>query len=292
MKKSLIGASVAALLLTACSNSNGITKPTEVWKNVNQKATSSTENLKENQVLAVFYREGDVKGTSANVYVNGHYHTSLQSNSSTAVAVCADQSKFSSSFTTTERFGKRNEGATFRLDANEISYFKLVEQKGQLHFVKVDSNEGKNAVSRLNVEIPTLSRVPNQSNCSAVSVKSLNANALFAYNKAGYKDITAEGRKEIHDFAQELSTKDNVTKLVVEGHTDPQGSAQYNQSLSQKRAETVKVALQKSGVNAPIEAVGYGKSQPVVTNCDALTGKEKQICNAPNRRVDIKVYSK
>lgn len=66
------------------------------------------------------------------------------------------------------------------------------------------------------------------------------------------------------------------TQIEVGGHTDSNGSEQYNQQLSLRRAEAVKSALAQQGVNpARIRAVGYGESRPISSNF------------AMNRRVEI-----
>lgn len=66
------------------------------------------------------------------------------------------------------------------------------------------------------------------------------------------------------------------TTIKVEGHTDSTGPEEYNQRLSEKRAETVKDVLIKKTVDPRrINAVGYGESQPISSD------------NATNRRVSI-----
>lgn len=69
--------------------------------------------------------------------------------------------------------------------------------------------------------------------------------------------------------------------LVIEGHTDSVGSESYNQELSQRRADSVKVFLLSQGVAANrITAVGKGESIPVASN-DSSSGRQM------NRRVEI-----
>ena len=72
--------------------------------------------------------------------------------------------------------------------------------------------------------------------------------------------------------------------VVIEGHTDNVGKAEYNKKLSQKRAETVKkYMVEKGGVDAArIEAKGFGDERPVDTN-DTADGRAK------NRRVEAAV---
>lgn len=68
--------------------------------------------------------------------------------------------------------------------------------------------------------------------------------------------------------------------FTIEGHTDSNGSDDYNQSLSQRRANVVKDYLASKGVSASLSAVGKGESDPVTTN----STKEGR---AKNRRVDV-----
>ena len=71
------------------------------------------------------------------------------------------------------------------------------------------------------------------------------------------------------------------TVVQVEGHTDSTGSAGFNQTLSDNRAETVRSTLIRNGVEpSRIAAVGYGESRPVASN-DTAQGR------AQNRRVEV-----
>jgi len=69
--------------------------------------------------------------------------------------------------------------------------------------------------------------------------------------------------------------------LEVEGHTDSVGSDEYNQQLSEKRAEAVRSYLVQQGIpDSAIVARGLGKSSPVATN-DTPEGRQQ------NRRVEM-----
>ncbi len=71
------------------------------------------------------------------------------------------------------------------------------------------------------------------------------------------------------------------TKVIVEGHTDSRGSDQYNEALSQRRADAVGTELRARGVGPDqIQTVGRGKSYPVASN-DTAEGRQQ------NRRVEI-----
>jgi outer membrane protein OmpA-like peptidoglycan-associated protein len=71
--------------------------------------------------------------------------------------------------------------------------------------------------------------------------------------------------------------------LQIEGHTDSVGSDEFNQQLSERRADSVRDFLAENGVSASsITARGFGKAQPVATN-DTADGRQR------NRRVELVV---
>ncbi|HEY2460377.1 MAG TPA: OmpA family protein [Candidatus Acidoferrum sp.] len=71
--------------------------------------------------------------------------------------------------------------------------------------------------------------------------------------------------------------------LQIEGHTDSVGSDDFNQQLSERRADSVRDFLAEEGVPASsIAARGFGKSQPVAGN-DTAEGRQR------NRRVELVV---
>ncbi len=110
--------------------------------------------------------------------------------------------------------------------------------------------------------------------------KTLGAGALFALNKSSLSDA---GKAELDALAAGLAQMDEVNSVKVVGHTDSTGAASYNQSLSVKRAETVKAYLVSKGVDpALISASGMGESQPVADN-STREGRAK------NRRVEITI---
>jgi outer membrane protein OmpA-like peptidoglycan-associated protein len=72
-------------------------------------------------------------------------------------------------------------------------------------------------------------------------------------------------------------------RVQVEGHTDSVGSDDFNQTLSEERAGTVRDYLTQQGVSRDsISAQGFGKTQPVASN-DTAAGRQQ------NRRVDLVV---
>jgi outer membrane protein OmpA-like peptidoglycan-associated protein len=69
--------------------------------------------------------------------------------------------------------------------------------------------------------------------------------------------------------------------LQVEGHTDSVGSDEYNQQLSERRADAVRDYIVQQGISAQsIEAKGFGKTDPIASN-ETTEGRQQ------NRRVEL-----
>jgi len=101
---------------------------------------------------------------------------------------------------------------------------------------------------------------------------------LFDFNKT---DIKPEGFGELNGVV-EILKKNPAMTIVLQGHTDNIGSADYNQKLSLKRAHFAKDYLVNRGVSSGrISCEGYGYSQPVATNTT-------DFGRSLNRRVTIK----
>jgi peptidoglycan-associated lipoprotein len=88
---------------------------------------------------------------------------------------------------------------------------------------------------------------------------------FFAYDQS---DLSPEGRLILERQAQWLKRYPNVT-VTIEGHTDERGTREYNISLGQRRAETVKNVLIALGIPASrITTISYGKERPEVPHSD------------------------
>jgi OOP family OmpA-OmpF porin len=118
----------------------------------------------------------------------------------------------------------------------------------------------------------------------------LRTTVLFATNNAQL-DADDRGRLD-RDILGKLGTVGAISYVHVNGHTDRMGSAQYNQKLSEKRAEVVKGYLVSKGMDASkIEVFGYGKTMPIPTvSCPDSLGRAKLIqCLQPNRRTEVEL---
>lgn len=115
----------------------------------------------------------------------------------------------------------------------------------------------------------------------------LGSDQAFTFNHAV---LNAATRKRIDDeVLARLANCSRVDLVMVTGHADRLGSQQYNQKLSEKRADAVAAYLKSKGVTAEIDTLGAGKTQPVQSCPDTLPRPRLIACLAPNRRVVIEV---
>ena len=126
-------------------------------------------------------------------------------------------------------------------------------------------------------KLPKLEMVPPVPSIEANSILiTLDSGVLFDVDKYDVRPKAEEVLKNLAIVLKEMDVKN----FEIDGHTDSDGSDEYNQVLSEKRANSVKNFLVSQGVTAEITTKGYGESKPVASN-DTAEGKQK------NRRVEI-----
>lgn len=95
--------------------------------------------------------------------------------------------------------------------------------------------------------------------------------------------IKPESYPLLDEIAETLIRHGEVRGVQIEGHTDDQGSDDYNLSLSQARADSVRRYLVNTGIDAErLEAVGRGEREPLVAETTASA-------RATNRRVEFHI---
>ena len=120
------------------------------------------------------------------------------------------------------------------------------------------------------------------------AIVNLASTELFEFNKAV---LTKEARAKLDtEVVAKLGDLRDVRYIIVNGHADRLGSVQYNQKLSEKRADAVRAYLVSKGVGADkVETLGFGKTLPVKSCPDQKERKGLIECLAPNRRVVVEV---
>jgi outer membrane protein OmpA-like peptidoglycan-associated protein len=103
----------------------------------------------------------------------------------------------------------------------------------------------------------------------------------FEFDKA---ELRSEDRELLSRIAGILATSQDYT-VSVNGHTDDVGTEEYNQKLSERRAEAVREYLVKAGLPPGILSVtGHGKARPLVPGTS-------DRARAKNRRVELGIVN-
>jgi outer membrane protein OmpA-like peptidoglycan-associated protein len=168
------------------------------------------------------------------------------------------------------RSGQAVDARTERLRQQEA---ELARREGQL----VAERQARQAAEqRANQAMQQLAQVAKVQETAENTIITLTGEVLFETDKA---QLLPQSRQRLDDVASALKAQPHA-EIIVEGHTDTQGSEERNRELSQERAEAVRDFLEEQGVTGRIEAVGRGESEPIADN-SSPEGR------ALNRRVEI-----
>lgn len=138
--------------------------------------------------------------------------------------------------------------------------------------------------SRMNTTAETLQeRLPNATveRVGEGILVTFDGGLLFDFDSS---ELRPGARGRLSDLAQSLHDMPDV-RVLVAGHTDSRGDAEYNQELSMERAQAATDHLITAGLDAQqLMLVGLGETEPVASN-ETEAGRQK------NRRVEIAIYA-
>ncbi len=195
------------------------------------------------------------------------------------------------------------------LDDASVDVF-LIEKQGEvlLKTIKTDK-EGKFSIDlepdldyrfeirkegylNNNIEISTQGKTQSEVIVKTVGVSRMNEGAIiienveFEFNSA---NLTPEAKKKIDESLLKVLKENPEIKIEIGAHTDNRGTDEYNQRLSQQRAESVmKYLIQKSIDAKRMEAKGYGEKFPLVPNENA-DGTDNEQGRQRNRRTEFRI---
>ncbi len=159
----------------------------------------------------------------------------------------------------------------------DVAKDKLALQGQAMATEKAAREAAEKRLAQANADLAKFASVKQEARGMVIT---LSGGVLFASAKA---ELLPEAVIKLNTVAEALTQQDPDSKMVVEGHTDSQGAAGYNQDLSQRRAEAVRSHLVSRGIAADrITAQGFGLTRPIADN----TSTEGR---ANNRRVEIVV---
>jgi outer membrane protein OmpA-like peptidoglycan-associated protein len=126
--------------------------------------------------------------------------------------------------------------------------------------------------------------------CAALCGGPVKASAIksifFDFDSSGLRPAS---RNELNKLVQVLTINPNY-KVRLLAHTDAKGSNEYNDALSQRRADAAKNYLVKNGITADrIVARTFGESDPIAKN--SIGTRDTEEGRQLNRRVELRVYN-
>ena len=150
-------------------------------------------------------------------------------------------------------------------------------QKQQAEIVKQGRQDLSDSEQRTAAAVAELAAIAAVKEEERGLVVTLSGGVLF---RSAESTLLSSAKVKLDQVANALLAV-RARNLIVEGHTDSQGSASYNQGLSQRRADAVRDYLVQRGYPADrIQARGKGKGSPIADNASP-EGR------ANNRRVEI-----
>jgi len=185
--------------------------------------------------------------------------------------------------------GCSSTGGSDSADANEGSDYELVNMKTDkdghnvnaaqsgYHAVKKDDPDDRAEAAPMDMAEETPEPA---SPHPALAAFPIDTTVRFAFDSS---ELTGDARQELEELVQAAEKFDDVTlKAEVDGYADATGPDEYNETLSDKRANSVTSYLKSEGVRVMDWSVdGHGEDNPVADN-DTSSGREM------NRRVVVK----
>jgi outer membrane protein OmpA-like peptidoglycan-associated protein len=166
--------------------------------------------------------------------------------------------------------------AKSQITAQSVAF---VAQNAALQDEKARREEAEKRAAQAAADLAKFATVKQEARGMVIT---LSGSVLFTSAKW---DLSPGAQLKLNDVANALTQQDPVSKMVVEGHTDSQGSASYNQDLSQHRAQAVRDYLVTRGIASDrISAQGFGPTRSIGDN-STTEGR------ANNRRVEIVVQA-
>lgn len=253
------------------------------------------------QSQIVYYRTADALSTESkeakeptHIYVDGEYQAALLPGMYTTFCVSPGSHSLGG-FADDAPMYKGKEAQPYRdTMAAGKTYYVKVDATSAGRPLAVNQQQANRELKGLKSQAHTLSRASVVENCRYIASKTMDYNlssdVLFNFGKAGRNDISVKGRQAIADLLTKLH-QDGVqaNNIQVIGHTDPIGKAANNLRLGQQRANTVRNMLIQGGLPAQnLNASSAGSDELVEMACSG-TRAEQILCNAPNRRVVVRV---
>lgn len=157
---------------------------------------------------------------------------------------------------------------------NKIVKDNTVETMDRLKAIEAENAALNNKINKLNSQVDSLSAYQDEANLPTYE------NIEFEFGSA---KLTQGSYRALDEIAATLKSDNSTVRLNVSGYTDYVGTNEFNQGLSERRANAVKrYLLSKNVPSSSVTIVGYGEKDPIAPN-NTSEGREL------NRRVEFQL---
>lgn len=230
---------------------------------------------------ASFEKEGDTQVTRDLGYTAERRTETAESRARTMQATGDKEQVVAQMHATTAAQAKMSAAELAKANQQLASKDQALQAQGnQLQSEVQRRQEAEKRAAQAAADLAKLASVKQETRGMVIT---LSGAVLFT---SGKSELLPAAQVKLNDVAKALIEQDPDSKMVVEGHTDSQGTAAANQDLSQKRAQAVRDYLVSRGIAGDrVTAQGFGPTRPIGENGSA-EGR------ANNRRVEIVVQPK
>ncbi|MEO5727734.1 MAG: OmpA family protein [Byssovorax sp.] len=230
---------------------------------------------------ASFEKEGDTQVTRDLGYTAERRTETAESRARTMQATGEKDQVVAQMHATTAAQAKMSAADLAKANQQLASKDQALQAQGnQLQTEVQRRQEAEKRAAQANADLARLASVKQETRGMVIT---LSGAVLFT---SGKSELLPAAQVKLNDVAKALIEQDPDSKMVVEGHTDSQGTAASNQELSQKRAQAVRDYLVSRGIAGDrVTAQGFGPTRPIGEN-----GSPEGRAN--NRRVEIVVQPK
>ena len=157
---------------------------------------------------------------------------------------------------------------------NKIVKDNTVETMDRLKAIEAENAALNNKINKLNNQVDSLSANEDEANLPTYE------NIEFEF---GSDQLTQGSYRALDQIAATLKSDNSTVRLNIAGYTDYVGTNEFNQDLSERRANAVKrYLLSKNVPSSSVTIVGYGEKDPIAPN-NTSEGREL------NRRVEFQL---
>ena len=228
-----------------------------------------------------FKSDGNTQNTRDLSYTAERRTETAESRARTLQTVATKDQVVAQMHATTEEQGKVTAGRLANANLQLASDSRTIQAQGAA--LQSETQLRKDADKRAAQSAADLAKFASVTHEARGLVITLAGGVLFT---SGKSDLLPTAQVKLNEVAKALTEQDPESRMAVEGFTDSQGTAAYNQDLSQKRAQSVRDYLVSRGIASDrITAEGFGLNRAIADN-HTPEGR------ANNRRVEIVVKPK